>query len=149
LVSNLTKKDNAQAKLSISYKEWVIGQGTYSDIASGSYFGGFYKENTATNNDGDYFTVDVPLQKGTWTLSFIYMKAGSGGIIDVYVDSVEVHSLDTYNAATQHALYQTVTGITIATTGIHTIKMILDGKNGSSGGYYMDVGHIFMTRTGD
>ena len=68
------------------------------------------------------------------------------GIVDIYIDADEVASFDPYGGAGVSTSY-TDTGNVVATSGLKTITLKIDGKNGSSSNYFVRLQAIFFYRT--
>jgi hypothetical protein len=101
----------------------------------------------STHNDLDQISWKAFLAAGTYTLRVVYGKAGNQGIADFYIDDVEVGSVDMYAASASLNNIYTVTGITVSTSGLKTIKAKVEGKNISSGDHYIKITSITFWRT--
>ena len=113
----------------------AVGQGTWAvNTDINQYPLAFLFTNNASVTDADNFTINVYLPTGTYTLKIVGFHNTNGAIIDVDIDDTEVHSFDEYNASSGAEL-TSVTGVEIGSSGIHTIKFRVDGKNASSSGY--------------
>ncbi len=126
----------------IAYRS--IGQGTWAWNNGAYYFYGFWQNSSVT--DGDNFTINVPLRAGTYTLDLYCYKGSAFGIVDVYVDAVEIASFDTYDAGGTGAV-MTDAGNVISATGLKAVKLQIDGKNGASSGYACSISAIVFRRT--
>ena len=106
---------------------WVIsGQ-------QGHYFAAFF--NNTSNSDGDFFTIQRRIVAGTYTFELLYVRDTSGGKVDVQLDgSVVMSGLDMQagGVPNENKCYQE-NGIVIETTGLHTIKIIINGTAGIPG----------------
>lgn len=124
----------------------VIGQGTWTRAISATYiYNGYYINSTSA--DGDNFTLNFRCVAGTYDLKFNASKSTNRGVVDVYIDGSEEGSFDLYSDPVEPANVEKITGITIATTGAHTLKFQLDGKNGSSLDYFAVFQGIHLLRT--
>ena len=125
----------------------AVGQGTWINAVNAlyPYNGSLYN---SSDNDGDNFSVDFRVPAGTYKLRFNFPRRSSRGIVDVYVDALEVGSIDGYNAATDHDYIAEITGITI-TDAAHVLKFEVDGHNASSIGYFFTCSGMVWQRTGD
>lgn len=123
----------------------VVGTWVRTNIATRAVGNdGFFNSST---NDGDYFQFSyLYLSAGTYTLTAEFITANSFGIVDIYVDGVEKGSQDLYTASTDLTI-KTIPSIAVSATGVHTLKMILDGKNGSSSDYVCNCVYISLVRT--
>lgn len=121
-----------------------VGAGTWSIIVdAGQAFNFRYGHG---NFDLDNLSYKVYLAKGTYTLRVMSCLTLSAGITDFDIDGVEVASWDWYGATTYNYV-NSQTGIVIATSGLKTLKMRLDGKNGSSEAYGTNISLISLWRT--
>lgn len=98
--------------------------------------------------NGDYFTNNVLLAAGTYTLQVFRAKGSSYGKFDVYVDGVKVTStpLDFYNSTSVESNVK-ISGIVIHSDGVHEIKFLNAGKNASSSGYNLVMKMMGLYRT--
>ena len=118
-------------------------QGNYlTAFASGS---GMYPTTTQANN-GDYYTCKFLIAAGQYVLNANYSKNTVRGKCDLYIDGVKVNSttLDLYASAAAQANWQ-ITGIQIAQSGMHEIKIVVNGKNASSTDYQAAFGLISLS----
>lgn len=123
-----------------------VGQGSWGVIQSSQAVYGVVNYNPSAAN-GDNATWDVALAAGTWTLTYVYFKNPGYGITQVFVDGTQVGSnIDGYAASNTSATLS-ITGITLASSGIHAVKVAVNGKNASSTGYAMAVSGFLFTRT--
>lgn len=123
-----------------------IGQGTWVFTTSAANW--FYGALTHTPaNDGDNLSWKVYLAAGTYTLFIMNTTSNTMGIIDFDIDAVEVASFDLYTVGLVHNARRTETGIVIASSGLYTLKLRVDGKNASSGGYNVWQQLITLWRT--
>lgn len=133
--------------LILPYNYSSIGQGTWAiyiqvdDLLQGVLY-------NSTHADADNISYKVYLQAGTYTLTLLSRKTPSSGILDFDIDSTEIASLDLYNAVT--AIYNqlsTYTNISIATSGLYTLKARVHGKNAGSDNYFVLIQSICLWRT--
>lgn len=83
---------------------------------------------------GDTVEFKFALKQGTYTLELTHLKRTTDGIVSIYIDDVLVTTLDAYNSSTTNT-NRLLTTISIASTGTHTFKSVVTGKNSSSTGY--------------
>jgi hypothetical protein len=95
--------------------------------------------------NGNEINYDVFLSKGTYKLIIYFWKSSDFGILDVYYDGVEVGSQDCYAAGSSMDKVE-ITGIT-GTGENSTIRLVVDGKNGSSADYRVWITGIILQRT--
>lgn len=124
----------------------AIGQGTWvNQVNTSSYMNGWFAN--TSNSDGDNVEYKTYLAAGTYSLRILSLKAPGSPVLDVDIDGVEVASFDLYASSNQYNQLNDQTGITVATSGIKTIKLRADGKNGSSSGYAAYIQCIALWRT--
>ena len=97
--------------------------------------------------DGKETVWKASLAIGTYTLRVIYEKNNNRGIVDFYIDAIEVGSVDMYDVGAVPDSVYTVAAINVATDGLKDIKAKVDGKNGASSNYYMGIQAIMLWRT--
>lgn len=123
-----------------------IGQGTWAYSMTASQIRQGYFENTSTA-DGDNISFQTYLGAGTYTLYFITYKTSACGIVDIDIDGGEVASFDLYAAGDTFNTTVNQASIAVATSGIKTIRVRLDGKHGSSSDYICPLSYIILVRT--
>ena len=97
----------------------------------------------------DEIVYSLPMDAGTWDLSLVYSKGTAFGIATIQVDGVTVATVDQYAAAPAYGVVSTTTGITVATTGDHDIRIVMASKNASASAYYGDATSLILRRTGN
>lgn len=125
-----------------------IGQGTWvwwADVASAFYGSGFWYN--STHADGDEISYKVYLAKGTYTLGVMGITDVDCGIIDIYIDAAEEASFDLYSDPQIPNVWFTQAGITVGTSGLLTLKVLVDGKHASSNNHFCKINAIILWRT--
>lgn len=90
------------------------------------------------------------LRAGTYTLTALYQGANNSGTITASFNGAsQGGTQDFYVSSTTYNLVATWSNIVIATTGLVTIRLASNSKNGSSAGYNIAVQTLSMLRTGD
>lgn len=120
--------------------------GTWSISTSGTDFFNIFGTNT-TAADADFMTFEVYLSAGTYTLIFYNFHNSNNGIADVQIDGVEVASFDKYASSGSGNNRDSQTGITVSSSGLKTVKLVVDGKNASSSGYQCPFNCLIFWRT--
>ncbi len=126
-----------------------IGAGTYRrGVNALSNYNCYLDNGTALQSaDGDNISYSVYIPAGTYTLEMVHRGLSTGGIVDIDIDAVEVASFDNYDTGETFNEISTQAGIVIASSGLKTLKLRLDGKNGASSDYQMTVALIVLWRT--
>lgn len=124
----------------------AIVQGTYILLAASTtrHIGVIYN---SSRNDQDAINWKAYLAAGTYTLVYIGSMSYKYGITDFYIDTTEVASFDMYFSGSAYMNIKKQTGIVVASSGIKTIKAIIDGKNVAATGYTHATESIVLYRT--
>lgn len=123
----------------------VVGTWT-AGIANNKNANTNWHNNSAEAID-DYTKFKVWLAKGTYTISTAYSISSLSGILTYKIDESVVGTVDMFGGSGVNTLAE-VTGITVSTSGLKTLKFIVESKNGSSSSYLMEMDDfIFITRT--
>lgn len=123
-----------------------IAQGTWGvGISSSAIMCGWITN--SSNADADELHFKVYLDAGTYSFRMMVREAADRGIVDIYLDAVEIASFDWYAAAGASNVVKTETGIVVGAAGLYTLKLKIDGKNGSSSGYKLYCQYIALWRT--
>jgi hypothetical protein len=96
--------------------------------------------------NGNYVTFPFKVKAGTYAIRVGAVLSSTHGIVDIYVDGVEVGSQDLYASPDSWTTKQ-ITGLALA-AGEHTIKFMIDGKNVSSTDYQSFINFCCIYRTG-
>jgi hypothetical protein len=127
----------------------TIGQGTWvwDDRVNTeeNILGGFFSNTTSA--DADNFSWNVYLQEGTYTSVWYGVKNTMHGIMELKIDGAVVDTIDCYNGAVLYGQREAQTGITISTSGVKTVTCAVNGKNGASSDYYIQMSCIGLFRT--
>ena len=97
--------------------------------------------------DGDNLLYKVYLPRGTWTLIMYGQTGTNRGISDIDIDNVEIASFDWYADPVVNIVRKSQTAIAIATSGLKTLRLRVDGKHASSTGYIIVFNYIALWRT--
>lgn len=124
----------------------AIDQGTWAFNVPGTKNWISYLQNTSGAN-ADALSYKVTLAPGVYTIMLLYMASSVAGIAKIKIDGVEVMAEDLY-AGSDAAVMARDPGNVVSGPGIHDVQLLIDGKNGSSGGYYSLVSAIVFWRTG-
>lgn len=123
----------------------AIVQGTWGISALTGQYKAFAYLNAGAINDEINFK--VMLQAGTYTFSVLTDTDVNRGIITFSVDGSSVGTQDCYSSSTVHNVTKSVTGISVATSGIHTISYKMASKNASSSNYIVVLSVLSFIRT--
>ena len=116
-----------------------------------------YLTNVDTNNfvgwvnisDGaqnDSITFDFTANAGTHTLEFFHLPFQNRGIYTLQIDGTTIGTVDGY-AQSLNPTRIVLTGITITTTGQHTLTILMATKNASATGYLGMIDRAILTQT--
>ena len=97
--------------------------------------------------NGNYITWNCVLQAATYTALLWANTENNRGIATLSIDGVDIVSWDMYSAGQVVSVRFEKTDIAVATTGLKEIKLRVNGKNGSSSGYYMVPHSLTLYRT--
>jgi len=124
-----------------------VGQGTWALQLSALHMNCCNFNNSATSATGDNLTYKVYLSAGTYTLQMIAYKGAACGIVKFDIGGAALTTFDTYFAGNQENQVFTQTGISVTSSGLYTLTMKSNTKNGASGGYSMYPNSIALWRT--
>lgn len=131
--------DEATVTAGNALERRVVSTGAYNVV---SY------QNAGAN--GDTFTHNFVVGEGTYTLTVLGRHLPSAGRVDWYVDDVLVASAqDWYAGVTESNIEKSVAAIVIAEGGWHVLKGVVNGKNGSSSGYDLQLTKYWLKQASD
>jgi hypothetical protein len=99
--------------------------------------------------NGDSWTNGFVAEAGTYSIRFVFLMLTSNGKLDIYIDNVlKVSGVDFYGGTNQNQVVTTGT-FTIATSGYHVLKGVVNGKNASSSGYRIPLTKYTLSQAAD
>lgn len=107
------------------------------------YVAGMQNSSSAQN---DYVQYELPLSAGTWSIYVWVRKSTNTGIITVSIGGSSLGTLDTYAASVAYT-EMSITGFSIATGGILSLRLEVTSKNASSSSYNVGLFSIHLVRT--
>lgn len=111
---------------------------------SAQYLGGYISSDGTQDAEIGW---DVVLAAGDWNLYVLAIENNDNGIITASLDGASVGTIDQYGASLTLNVVQSVTGITVSTTGKKRLLFKMSTKNGSSSSYHGRVGAVRLRRT--
>lgn len=136
----------------------IAVNGTHSSqVASVGTWNPTYLTNTDTNNfvgwanvsdstQNDAISFDFACNAGTHQLDLYHLPFSNRGIYTVKIDGTTVGTVDGY-ASSLNPTFGTISGITIAAAGQHTLTIVMATKNASSSGYTGMMERVVLTQT--
>lgn len=119
---------------------------SYGSVA-GPYAFVSYGADAANSNNGDWFEFDVYLAPGTYTMLVHHSRNTNRGKLDFYENDAATpfaSGVDLYGSAV--AAEVVVTGCVLSGYGVHHIRAVVNGKNGSSSDYMAVIADVEFVR---
>ncbi len=120
---------------------WTPTYLTNTDTAN---FVGWANVSDGTQNDA--ITFDFACNAGTHRLELYHLPFSNRGIYTIKIDGTAVGTVDGY-ASSLNPTFGTISGISIASAGQHTLTVVKATKNASSSGYLAMMDRIVLTQT--
>ena len=106
-------------------------------IVNGQSLNNGYRSSHTTGDATSYVEWRLPLEAGTWAMEVTHVKADDAGIMTFSLDGVDIAgSVDAYGPAVEQNVRATIAGITVASSGMHTLRVRTDAKNIASSNYF-------------
>jgi hypothetical protein len=140
---------NLPTRAALWHDESTVTAGNALSVVADTsqWFGVYAYQNAAVN--GDSFTQSLWLRQGMYMVTFLGETDSGSGRVDWSLDgTVFAAGQDWYSASLVRNVQKTAT-LTILTDGYHTLKAVLNGKNGSSSGYKLLLTRIAFRQAGD
>jgi len=110
-------------------------------IYSAQFYQLLVHETSAAN--GDAIQAQFSIAAGTYTISILGFQGTAYGILDIYIDgSVVISGQDWYGGGGFNTIQSA--GSIVLSAGVHTFKIVVNGKNGSSSGYLFDLTRVLI-----
>lgn len=127
-----------------AYTSIVQGTWAWSSLANQLFYGQY---TNTTHNDGDGLSYQIYMRAGTWTFGLLHATASNNGILELLIDAVSQGTIDKYSAVTTYNVRSTITSISIPITGMKTVVLQCNGKNGASSDHYVGFSHFAFWMT--
>jgi len=106
-------------------------------LVNGNSWNNAYRSSFPGGDDTSFLEWDVPLSAGTWALEVTYVKDLNSGILTFSLDDeTPIGTFDSHSPVTEFNEQGLITGITVGTSGMHTLRVRTATKNPSSTQYY-------------
>jgi len=125
----------------------ALGGSSWSMINSTSSRYSWYMRNASSGVQNDYLEFVISLDIGIYTFMLLHHKNTVGGICNVKIDGASIGTIDMYGSITWN-VRSTITGISVVTAGLKTLRLIWDSKNASSSAYTGYMVYAALWRTG-
>jgi hypothetical protein len=117
---------------------------TYLDNTATGNFAGWANISDGTQNDA--ITFDFACNAGTHRLEFFHLPFTNRGIYTLQIDGATIGTVDGY-ASSLIPTFNTITNISIAAAGQHTLTVVMATKTASSSGFTAMMDHAVLTQT--
>jgi hypothetical protein len=78
----------------------------------------------------------LPIGAGTWDISVTYASSPDAAIMTASLDGTDVGTIDGYADPSVFNVQGEINNVTVASSGMHTLRIRTDSKNASSSGYF-------------
>jgi hypothetical protein len=95
-----------------------------------------YRRSSANGDQTSYLEWRIPIGAGTWKLAVTYVGTPDAGIMTFLLDGTPIGTVDGYKVSTTFNAEDTISGISVTTPGIYTLRVKTDAKNVASTNYY-------------
>jgi len=117
---------------------------TYLSNADTGNFVGWVNISDGAQNDK--ISYDLACAAGTYTVELLHLPFQNRGIYTIQIDGVSVGTVDGY-AASLTPQRAKLTGVTVSTSGVHTVSLLMATKNAASSNYVGVADRLTFTRT--
>ena len=100
----------------------------------------------AFNAIGDYLEWQFLIDSGVYIMTLLYLKGSTDGIIQAYLDGIYLSEVDQYSASAVFNLSWDIP-VTIQKGGVHTVRLMVSGKNASASDYKMGGNFVTICQT--
>lgn len=118
--------------------------GAWSRLNNSALLGMGDYANTPAQNE--YIETDVWFDTGTWKFACVHYTNTDAGILTVNFNGVSQGTIDFYSAAPA-TVYSELTGLSVTTAGVVTVRTIMATKNASSSNYQAYFESFALIRT--
>jgi hypothetical protein len=109
-------------------------------IVNGSSWFNGYRSSFPDGTAASYVEWDVPLQAGTWTIDVVYVASSDAGVMTVSLGGEDLAPvIDGFRPQIEGIGFNRVasfSGVNVASTGIHTVRIRTASKNDLSSGHF-------------
>ena len=126
---------------------YAVVAGTWVVEAHSSSCTGGRIDNATASATGNEITTPIYITPGTYSIYLTHFVDGSCGICKIGVGATVYATLDTYSAGSNWNVVSSATGVVIAETGVQTLRIYTNSKNGASSNYRLSLIKLVMART--
>lgn len=109
----------------------------------------YYHTRQSPGTNGDVWTTSFMLAAGTYTLYTLGFTNSNEGKLDYSIDGVSaISGQDWYSAGATYMVIKSGS-VTVVGNGRHKLQMTVNGKNGSSSSYYMQLIKFWIVPSSD
>ena len=134
---------------------WLVPVNVYLPPAARSGFGTISINASRIGNasrsgsvvQNSYIEWNLLLGAGTWAVDVITSTYNGSGIITVSIDGSSVGTIDLYSASVLDNVQQSLTGISVAATGVKAVRLTMATKNAGSSAYDCVINGLQLRRT--
>ena len=95
-----------------------------------------YRSSFPAGDQKSYLEWQLPLAAGTWSMEVTHVTADDAGIMTFSIDGADIGSVDAYAPAIEENAQANIAKISVATSGMHTLRVRTDAKNVASSNYF-------------
>ena len=95
-----------------------------------------FRRSWPDGDDTSWIEWKLPIAAGTWDISITYASSPDAGIMTASLDGTDVGSVDGYADPTAYNVEGMIHNVSVASSGMHTLRLRTDSKNAASTGYY-------------
>jgi collagen triple helix repeat protein len=107
-----------------------------SFAAEGHSWNGGYRTSFPGGDATSFLEWRLPIAAGTWDMEVTHVKNFDAGILSFSLDGVPIGTVDGYDAGTVFNAPGTVAAISVATSGMHTLRVQTGTTNAPGGTFY-------------
>ena len=110
----------------------------WNDIVDGQSWNTTYRSSYELGIDKSTSYVEwrLPIGAGTWDMEVTHVTSTDAAILTFSLDGVDIGTIDAYASAIELDVAGVVSNITVATSGMHTLRVRTDTQNPASAGFY-------------
>lgn len=95
-----------------------------------------YRRSFPDGDSSSYLEWRIPIGAGTWDLAVTYVSSPDAAIMRFLLDGAPIGTVDGYDASTTFNVPSVIHDVTVASSGLHTLRVQTDDKNAASTGYF-------------
>jgi hypothetical protein len=125
---------------------WDDWTGVSWNITASQPYAHYIAKTAVAANDGHWCETGMFLAAGNYQFQLQGVFTTDSGIVDIYLDGINIGSIDMYASSTTYNSIRTIYPVAVIGNGYHHIRLVVNGKNASSTDFRMCLTCLYVNK---